>query len=187
MSKLDLSARSGLSPMFGPKSAWHPGYDVTARLTELEKFWTAGVTAALYDALKQVKCNPDLTAPKWILDATLSVVGDRLQAGFATKKTPGKRNDERKIYQSEIAAYYRWREVWKSRLSGHTLEAACIDASDQLAETEYAGETETMRKAYNRVSRDLNDPNKAFRYYSAMEETREIAGTSFAKKTAKKT
>jgi hypothetical protein len=46
------------------------------------------------------------------LEGALKVVEDRLRTGFSTPKTPGKKNDERKICQTEIALYYRWREVW---------------------------------------------------------------------------
>ena len=44
-----------------------------------------------------------------------------------------------------------------------------------------------MRKAYQKISKELKDPAKAFRYYSAMPETREITGTSLVRKIAKKT
>ena len=47
----------------------------------------------------------------------LKVVEDRLRAGFETKNKPSKRNNERKIYKSEINSYYRWREVEKHRSS----------------------------------------------------------------------
>ena len=145
---------------------------------ELGKFWVQGVTAALYDALKHVKANPHVVPPLWILDGALKVVEDRLRAGFETKKKPSKRNDERKIYKSEIASYYRWREVEKGRLSGETIDDARAMASEALTPTDYKGSSETMRKAYKRVSRDLQQPAKAYRYYSAMPATREIAGTS---------
>jgi hypothetical protein len=79
-----------------------------------------------------------------------------------TNKKPGKRNDERKIYKSEIASYYRWREVEKRHLSGETIENACGMASEALAPTDYKGSLETMRKAYQRVSRDLQQPAKAY-------------------------
>jgi hypothetical protein len=167
-----------LSPLHGPLSAWDPEYDVQQRMWELGKFWVQGVTAALYDALKHVKANPHIVPPPWILDGALKVVEDRLRAGFETKKKPSKRNDERKIYKSEIASYYRWREVEKRRLSGETIDDACAMGSEALTPTDYKGSSETMRKAYQRVSRDLQQPAKAYRYYSAMPATREIAGTS---------
>jgi hypothetical protein len=94
------------------------------------------------------------------------------------KKKPGKRNDERKIYRSEIASYYRWREVEKRRLAGETIDDACTNASEAFAGSQYAGSSETMRKAYQKVGGDLKDPRKAYRYYSAMPETRDITGTS---------
>jgi len=169
---------SYLSPLHGPQSAWAPEYDVQARMWELEEFWAAGVTAALYDALKHVKANRHIDPPPWILDGALKVVEDRLKMGFETKKKPGKRKDERKIYKSEIGSYYRWREVEKCRLARDTLDDACANASKALANTDYKGSLETMRKAYQRVSRDLKDPAKAYRYYSAMPETREVTGTS---------
>ena len=168
-----------LSPLHGPLSAWDPEYDVQQRMWELGKFWGQGVTPALYDALKHIKRNPRVVPPTWILDGALKVVEDRLRAGFETKKKPGKKKDERKIYKTEIASYYRWREVEKRYLSGKTIENACAMASEALAPTDYEGSPETMRKAHQRVSRDLQDPAKAFRYYSAMPETREITGTSF--------
>jgi hypothetical protein len=149
---------------------------------ELGKFWAEGVTAALYDALKHVKANPHIDPPPWILGGALKVVEDRLRAGFETKKKPGKRNDERKIYKSEIASYYRWREVEKRHLVGKTVDDACAMASDALARTDYKGSSETMRKAYQRVSLDLKNHAKAYRYYSAMPDTREITGTSLEPK-----
>jgi hypothetical protein len=157
MSKADRSVPTYLSSMFGPDSSWPKEYDVATRMSELGNFWAAGVTVALYDALKHVKANPTVTPPPWILEAALKVVEDRLRAGFETKTKPGKRNNERKIYQSEITAYYRWREVWKSYLTGQTLETACGDASDALADTDYKCDPETMRKAYQRVSKDLEE------------------------------
>ena len=187
MNKADRMEPAYLSSLFGPESSWGPDYDVAERMAELENFWAAGVTAALYDALKHQEWNPHIEPPKWILDASIKVVEHRLRAGFETKQKLGKRNDERKIYQSEIASYYRWREVWKSYLAGDTLETACAKASAALAGTDYEGEEETMRKAYQKISKELKDPAKAFRYYSAMPKTREITGTSIVRKIAKKT
>jgi hypothetical protein len=43
-----------ISSMFGP-SPWALGYDVATRMWELKEFWEAGVTVALYDALKHLK------------------------------------------------------------------------------------------------------------------------------------
>ena len=173
-----------LSPLHGPQSAWTPDYDVQARMWELQKFWAAGVTAALYDALKHAETYPEIEPPPWILDGALKVVEDRLRAGFETKKKLGERNDERKIYNAEIASYYRWREVEKRRLAGETIDDACAQASEALAHTSYQGSSETMRKAFQRVSRDLKNPATAFRYYSAMPETREITGTSLRPKAS---
>lgn len=127
---------------------------------------------------------PHIDPPPWILGAALKVVEDRLRAGFETKKKPGKRSDERKIYRSEIASYYRWREVEKRRVADATIDEACAKASEALADTSYEGSSETMRKAFQRVSRDLTNPALAFRYYSAMPETREIAGTSLKSKAS---
>jgi hypothetical protein len=50
-------------------------------------------------------------------------------------------------------------------------------ASKSFAGTDFEGGAETMRKEHQRVSRDLKDPGRAYRYYSAMPETREITGT----------
>jgi len=75
-----------LSSLHGPESSWPPVYDVQQRMWELEKFWAAGVTAALYDALKHVKTYPYIDPPPWILDGALKAVEDRLRAGFETKK-----------------------------------------------------------------------------------------------------
>jgi hypothetical protein len=47
-----------------------------------------------------------------------------------------------------------------------------------LAATNFNGGDETMRASYLQVERDLKDPDKAYVYYSAMPETREITGTS---------
>jgi hypothetical protein len=107
---------------------------------------------------------------------------DRLREGFETKKKPGKRNDERKIYKSEIASYYRWREVEKRHLAGGTIDQACTGASEFLRGTDFKGVPETMRKDHQRVSRDLKNPTRAYRYYSAMPETREITDTGLAPK-----
>jgi hypothetical protein len=173
----DRSSSSYLSPLHGPQSAWAPEYDVQQRMWELEKFWTAGVTAALYDALKHVKANPHIDSPPWILDGAVKVVEDRLRAGFDIKKKPGQKNDERKIYKSEITSYYRRREVEKFRLAGRTVAEACDLASAALAGTDFKGEAETMRKDHQKVSLGLQDPARAYRYYSAMPETREITDT----------
>ena len=98
-------------------------------------------------------------------------------------KKPGKKKDERKIYKSEITSYYRWREVEKRRLAGHSIAEACNLASATLAGTEFKGEAETMRKDYQKIARDLLDPTRAYRYYSAMPQTREITDTSFKPKS----
>ncbi len=185
MSKAQPTEPSYLSSMFGPNSAWTPDYDVATRMSELENFWAAGVTVALYDAMKHVKAHPNVTPPPWIFEAALKVVEERLSAGFKMRRK-GLKKDERKIYQTEIAAYYRWREVWKNYLAEHNLEVACSNASGSLAGTEYKGGEETMRKAYQRVSNELSNPTKAFRYYSAMPDTREITGTSIVRKGANK-
>jgi hypothetical protein len=60
--------------------------------------------------------NSNIGRPEWILDASIKVVEDRLRTGFETKQKPGKLNDERKIYQSKIRDYYRWRAVRKYHL-----------------------------------------------------------------------
>jgi hypothetical protein len=52
---------------------------------ELEKFWSAGVTVALYDALQHVKAYSQFNPPPWILDGALKIVEDRLRGGFETK------------------------------------------------------------------------------------------------------
>jgi hypothetical protein len=150
---------------------------------ELEKFWTAGVTVALYDALQHVKAYPQYNPPPWILDGALKIVEDRLRAGFETNKKPGKKKDERKIYKSEITSYYRWREVEKRRLVGHSIAEACNLASAALAGTDFKGEAETMRKDHQKIASDLQDPTRAYRYYSAMPQTREITDTSFKRKS----
>jgi hypothetical protein len=170
--------------MFGPESSWGTDYDVATRMSELEHFWAAGVTVALYDALKHVKANPTVTPPPWILEAALKVVEDRLRAGFETKQKAGNKNDERKLYSSEIRDYYRWRAVLKHNSAGCTWDDAYGKASDELANTFAEGEPETMRKAYAKIAKDLRDPTKAFRYYSAMPETREITKTSLVPKSA---
>jgi hypothetical protein len=142
-----------------------------------------GVRVALYDALKHVKAHPNIEAPPWILEGALKVVEDRLRAGFDTGRKPNKKNDERKIYKTEITAYYRWREVFKRHLAGDNIEQACNGASELLAAHKtFKGSPETMRKDYQRVSRDLKDPAKAYRYYSAMPETRDITGTRLVPK-----
>jgi hypothetical protein len=174
----DHGSSKYLSPLHGPQSAWTRDYDVPGRMWELEKFWLAGVTVALYDALRHVKAYPEFDPPTWILDATLKIVEERLRAGFETKKKLGQKNDERKIYRSEITSYYRWREVEKWRSADRGVEEACTLASAALAKTDYKGGAETMRKDYQKVSRDLQDPARAYRYYSAMPETREITGTA---------
>ena len=74
-----------LSPLHGPQSAWPPDYDVQARMWELKKFWAAGVTVALYDALKHTERYPEIEPPRWILNGALKVVEDRLRAGFETR------------------------------------------------------------------------------------------------------
>ncbi len=172
-----------LSRLHGPQSAWTAEYDVQARMWELEKFWSAGATIALYDALQHVKAHPQSDLPPWVLDGALKIVEDRLRTGFQTTKKPGQKNDERKIYRSEITSYYRWREVEKWRLERHTVEEACDLSSLAFVGTDFEGGTETMRKDYQKVSRELKDSGRAYRYYSAMPNTREITGTVLKSKT----
>jgi hypothetical protein len=170
----DLSSMFGLTP-------WAPEYDVATRMWELKEFWDAGVTAALYDALKHLKMNPNMEAPQWILDASIKVVEDRLRSGFETKKKPGKMNDERKIYQSEIRDYYSWRAVWRYHLAKNTWDEAYEKAAEELRKTEFEASPETIKKRYAKVARDFRDGN-VFRYYSAMPETRDFTGTSLVPK-----
>jgi hypothetical protein len=44
-------------------SSWVPEYDVRTRMEELENFWKAGVTPALYDALKHMRAHPSVKVP----------------------------------------------------------------------------------------------------------------------------
>jgi hypothetical protein len=55
MSEADHSPGSHTPSMSGPDTSWPPDYDVATRMAELENFWKAGVTPALFDALKHVK------------------------------------------------------------------------------------------------------------------------------------
>ena len=178
MSKADRAAPIYLSSMFGPDSSWGPDYDVATRMSELGKFWEKGVTPALYDALKHIRNNPTMTPPDWVLEAALKLVEERLKAGYETKLKVGKRNDERAIYIAEIEAYYRWRAVWKHYSAGGTLEDAYDAAVRDLAGTFAEARRDAMKKAYYKIAKELDDPERAFRYYSAMPETREITGTS---------
>jgi hypothetical protein len=177
MSHVLNDAPSAKSSMFELKP-WEPDYDVATRMSELQEFWARGVTPALYDALKHLEANRNLAPPQWVMDAALKVVEDRLRAGFETKQKAGKRNDERKLYQAEIRDYYRWRAVWKHHLAGATWDKAYGKAHDDLVDTFAEGERETMKKAYAKVAADMKVGAKAFRYYSAMPETRELTGTS---------
>lgn len=181
MSKVDERLPSDISSMFG-LSPWAPEYDVATRMWELKEFWEAGVTVALYDPLKHIKTNPHLEPPEWILNASIEIVEDRLRAGFETKQKPGKMNDERKIYQSEIRDYYSWRAVRKYHLAGNTWEQAYNNASAELANTEFGASPETIKKRYAKVARDFK-AGTVFRYYSAMPETRDFTGTSLVPKS----
>lgn len=180
MSQFDDQMPTELSSMFG-LSPWAPDYDVETRMWELKEFWEAGVTVALYDALKHIKMTPHLEPPDWILDASIKIVEDRIRTGFETKQKPGKMNDERKIYQSEIRDYYSWRAVRKYHLSGNTWEQAYNKAAAEMANTEFAAFPETMKKRYAKVASDFKKGN-VFRYYSAMPETRDFTGTSLVRK-----
>jgi hypothetical protein len=180
MSQFDDQMPTELSSMFG-LSPWAPDYDVETRMWELKEFWEAGVTVALYDALKHIKMNPHLGPPDWILDASIKIVEDRIRRGFETKQKPGKMNDERKIYQSEIRDYYSWRAVRKYHLSGNTWEQAYNNSTTELAHTEFEASSETIKKRYAKVARDFKAGN-VFRYYSAMPETRDFTGTSLVPK-----
>jgi hypothetical protein len=182
MSRANGVAPTDLSSMFGI-SPWGPDYDVATRMWELKEFWAAGVTPALYDALKHLQNNPDMNPPEWILDAAIKVVEDRLRAGFDTNKKNGKRNDERKIYQAEIRDYYSWRSVWKFHLAKKTWVEAYDLAADELSGTEFEASPETIKKRYAKVARDFKGGN-VFRYYSAMPETRDITGTTLVAKRA---
>jgi hypothetical protein len=63
MSKADERAPTDFSSMFG-LTPWAPEYDVATRMWELKEFWDAGVTVALYDALKHLKMNPHMEPPR---------------------------------------------------------------------------------------------------------------------------
>jgi hypothetical protein len=148
----------------------------------LKEFWEAGVTVALYDALKHLKMNPNMQLPEWILDGAIKVVEDRLRLGFDTNQKLGKMNDERKIYLSEIRDYYSWRAVRKHQLAGNTWVQAYNNASAELANTEFEASPETIKKRYAKVARDFK-AGTVFRYYSAMPETRDFTGTSLVPKS----
>ena len=126
--------------MFGP-APWVAGYDVAARMDELEHFWNAGVTPALYDAMKHAEQKGEV--PDWVFAGALKVVKDRLAAGFETQTALGKRKDEKKIYRAEVRDYYRWRAVWKNRPpESETWDDAYAKASDELAGTFAKGKIE---------------------------------------------
>lgn len=164
------------SSMFGP-SPWAPGYDVDARMDELEFFWKAGVTAALFDAMRRAEETSDV--PDWVWAGCRKVVEDRLRAGFGTDAKTGKCNDEKKLYKARIRNYYRWRAVWKHRRqNGATWEGAYIKACEELTGTFAKGSPETMKTCYAKISRQLKDESTAYLYYSAMPETRLITNTS---------
>jgi hypothetical protein len=61
MSDEDQAAPTDLSSMFA-LSPWAPDYDVTTRMWELKEFWEAGVTPALYDALKHLNWSSTLSS-----------------------------------------------------------------------------------------------------------------------------
>jgi hypothetical protein len=58
------------------------------------------------------------------------------------------------------------------------LEDAYDAAVRDLAGTFAEARRDAMKKAYYKIAKELDDPERAFRYYSAMPETREITGTS---------
>jgi hypothetical protein len=173
-----------LSSLHGPDSAWEPHYDVATRLPELEQFWIHGITAALYDALKLLQQNPGMQPAKWVIDGAVKLARERLQTGFETAQKPNRTNDEKIIYRRNSRDYHRWRAVLKNKNSGKSWKGAYDAASNILAGTYAGAEPGEMKRAYGKVTKDLKDPAKAFAYYSAMPETRELTGTSLVPKSA---
>jgi hypothetical protein len=171
--KLDETSKATPnSSMFEHEFSPWAEYDVATRIEELERFVEAKVTPALYDAIQLLKNNPEQT-PYWVLEAALEVIEERLKHGF--KMVTGA--NERKLYARELKNYYRYRCVRKNK-KNKTWEEAYDRAAEELENTFAAAEPETMRKAYIKVAKDLSNPARAFRYYSAMPKTRECTGTS---------
>jgi hypothetical protein len=164
-------APTDLSSMFGV-TPWGD-YDVATRMDELRAFVRAGVVPALYDALRHVKDQSDQT-PSWIIEESLKLVAEHLQ--FGMKQTMG--SNDRGLYKRQIKSYYRWRCVHKYVLLGYTIEEASYSAAKELEHTFAKGSDKTFREAYYFVIKELQDPRTAFRYYSAMPDTRELTGTS---------
>jgi hypothetical protein len=161
----DLSSMFGVTP-------WGD-YDVATRMEELCAFARAGVVPALYDALRHVKDQPDQT-PRWIIDETIKLLAEHLK--FGIKQTMS--SNDRTLYKRQIKSYYRWRCVHKYILSGYTVDDASYAAVKELKDTFVKGSDKTFREAYYFIIKELQNPKMAFRYYSAMPDTRELTGTS---------
>jgi hypothetical protein len=174
MSDADNFKPTDLSSMFGV-TPWGD-YDVPTRMDELRAFAEAGVVPALHDALRHLIENPEKT-PRWVIESVIRVVAERLQTG--TKLISGA--NDRKLYKNRIKSYYRWRCVYKHSLAGLPIEKAADLAQLELANTfAEAEDADTIKKAYYSIQKELKDVKRAFRYYSAMPETRELTGTSLA-------
>jgi hypothetical protein len=120
-----------------------------------------------------VKNYPEQT-PKWVIEESLKVVAERLKSG--TKLTTG--SNDRKLYKRQIKSYYRWRCVHKYIILECTVDKAAEFAANELKDTFVKGSDKTFKEDYYFMLKELEDSKRAFRYYSAMPDTRELTGTS---------
>ena len=141
----------------------------------LRTFFEAGVVPALYDALMLAR-DSSLPPPDWAVEGALRIVGDRLKFGFTTGK--GATGNELAKYQAAMKRYRRWQAVKRQRENGTAWTKAYAEAEKLLKGTFAEASDETIKKSYQRVNKDLKDPEKHIEYYQAYLEVQELTDTS---------
>jgi hypothetical protein len=123
---------------------------IRRELRRYEIGWRGGVATALADGLafcQQWRVAP----PAWIVDGVRAVT-----SGSAPSKGPGRRS-----HDSDLIDYARWDAVTECRdRRGEseiptTWEATYFEVSKMFAGTNAAGETDTIKKSYQRVEQRM--------------------------------
>jgi hypothetical protein len=145
-------------------------------LDELRMFYEeGGLIAALHDAL-WLLLESGHPAPEWVVSGACKIVRDRLEHPLPTGD--GATGNEKADYRSKMKHFHRWRCVTSLVQNGVPWADVYAKAAAQLDGTFAEGGEETIKKSYQRVQKDLTDPQKAARYYQARQVTRVATGTS---------
>lgn len=150
-------------------------FRMSPRLEELRLFYDQGVMPALYDALMLVK-DSGCPAPEWVIDGALRAVGDRLKLGFPTGK--GASGNELARYRNDMKHFRRWQAVMLLLQEGISSMDVFDEAANRLkGNFAHAGE-DAVKKSFQRVKKDLQNPKRRLRYYRAMREVQELTDTA---------